>query len=139
MGLAERRLAIDPAVGFEFGERAAFGRAQHLIDQLARTHCKARMFGADADGKRRVHLVIGAAFARRLDQFGSENEVLVAAAAIDVIVLEEGGRRQHHVGHFRRFGHELLVHASEKILAGKAPLHLILVGRNRHWIGVLDV
>ena len=62
----------------------------------------------------------------------------MAAAAIDVVVLEERRRRQHDVGHLRRLGHELLVHAGEQIVAGKAVLDLVLIGRNRHRVGVLD-
>ena len=73
------------------------------------------MLGAEALGQPAHHLVVVAAFARRLDQLGPEDEILVAAAAIDVVVLEEHGRRQHHVGHLRGLGHELLVHADEQV------------------------
>ena len=131
MRLPERRLAVDPAVGFEFGQRAALGHPQHLVDQFARAHVKAAMRGAETLGQAGDHLVIGAAFARRLDQLRPEDEILVAAAAIDVVVLEEGRRRQHDVGHLRRLGHELFVHADEQIVAGKALLDLVLIGRNR--------
>ena len=99
---------------------------------------KPAMLGAEALGQRANHLVIVAAFARRLDQLGAEDEVLVAAAAIDIVVLKKGGRRQHHVRHLRGLGHELLVDADEQIVARKAALDLVLVGRNRHRIGVLD-
>ena len=44
----------------------------------------------------------------------------------------------HHVGHARGRGHELLVHAGEQVLAGEACLHLALLGRHLHGIGVLD-
>ena len=72
----------------------------------------------------RDHLMIVAAFARRLDQLGAEHDVLVAAALIDVVMLEEHGGRQHDVGHPRRLGHELLMDADEQIVAGKALLDL---------------
>ena len=62
----------------------------------------------------------------------------MAAALIDVVMLEEHGGRQHDIGEFRRFGHELLVHAGEQILARQSLLHLGLVGRHRGRIGVLD-
>src|SRR5689334_17650259 len=45
--LAERRLAVEPTVGFDLGERATFGYPQHLIDQLAWAHLEATMVGAD--------------------------------------------------------------------------------------------
>ena len=101
---------------------------------IAKPGCSApSRFASAAD-----HLVIGAAFARRLDQLRPEDDVLMAAAAIDVVVLEEHRRRQHDVGHLRRLGHELLVHADEQVVARKAALDLRLVGRDRHRIGVLD-
>ncbi len=87
MRLLERRLAVDPAVTLQFGERAALGDAQHLVDQLPRRHSEARMRGPDALGRLAHHLVIVTALAGRLDQLGSEDEVLVATAAINVVVL----------------------------------------------------
>src|SRR6185312_4097573 len=80
--LAERWLAVEPAVGLELGERAAPGDAQHLVDQLARRHRKARVFRADPSCEAGNDLVIGAALARRLDQLGAEDDVLMAATAI---------------------------------------------------------
>ncbi len=64
--------------------------------------------------------MIGAAFARRLDQLAAEDDVLVAAAPVDVVMLEEHRRRQHDVGHLGRVGHDLLVHGDEQVVAGKA-------------------
>ena len=52
----------------------------------------------------------------------------MAAAPVDIVVLEKRCRRQHDVGHLRRLGHELLVHADEQILARKPALHLCLIG-----------
>ena len=62
----------------------------------------------------------------------------MAAALIDVVVLEKHGRRQDHVGHAGGLGHELLVHAHEQVLARKAALDAILLGRDRDRVGVLD-
>ena len=98
---------------------------------------EARMLGADALGQIADHLMIVAAFARRLDQLAAEHDVLVAAALIDVVMLEEHGGGQHDVGEFRRLGHELLMHADEQIFARQALLHFGLVGRDRGRIGVL--
>ena len=99
---------------------------------------KPRMLGAEALGERADHLVIGAAFARRLDQLRAEQNVLVAAGLVDVVMLEEHGRRQHDVGHLGRLGHELLMDADEQVLAGKAALDQLLLGRDRDRVGVLD-
>ena len=89
------------------------------------------MLGAEPPRQRADHLVIGAAFAGRLDQLRSEQNVLAAAGRIDIVVLDEHGGGQHHVGHLRRVGHELLVHAHEQIVAGKAALDRVLIGRDR--------
>ena len=93
---------------------------------------------AEPVGQRREDLVIGAALARRLDQLRPEENVLMAAALVDVVVLEKHRRRQHDVGNRRRLGHHLLVDADEEVLAGEAALDLRLLGRDRHRVGVLD-
>ena len=82
--------------------------------------------------------VIGARPFRRLDQLRAEQDVLVAAAAIDVVMLEEHRRGQHDIGELGRVGHELLVHAGEEVVAQKALDHQPLLRRDVHRIGVLD-
>ena len=101
-------------------------------------HGEAAMLGADALGQRADDVVVGAAFARHLDQLRAQQDVLVAAALVDVVVLQEHGGRQHHVGHLRRRRHELLVHGDEQVLAREAGLHLALLGRHLHRVHVLD-
>ncbi len=64
--------------------------------------------------------------------------MLVAAAAIDVVMLEEHGCRQDDIGELRRIGHELLVHAGEQVFAQEALLHQSLFRRDVGRIGVLD-
>ena len=44
----------------------------------------------------------------------------VAAGGVDIVMLEEGRGRQHDIGHLRRIGHELLMHADEEIVAREA-------------------
>ncbi len=134
----EIRLAIDPAVRLEFGQRTPAGFLQRGIDQFARRHGKARMLGAQPLGQRADHLVVVAAFAGRLDQLRPEQDVLAAAGGVEVVVLDEHGGGQDHVGDLGGVGHELLVHADEQIVAGKAALDRLLVGRDRNRIGVLD-
>ena len=134
----EIRLAIDPAVGLERGEGAPAGILQRPVDQLARRHGEARMLGAEPLRQRADHLVVRAALARRLDQLRPEQDVLAAAGEIEIVVLDEHGRGQDHVRDLRGVGHELLVHADEQIVAGKAALDRLLVGRDGERIGVLD-
>ena len=62
----------------------------------------------------------------------------MAAAAIDVVVLQEHGRRQHDVGELCRVGHELLMHAHEKVVAPHALDHQPLLGADIGRIGILD-
>ena len=78
------------------------------------------MLGAEPARQRADHLVVGAAFAGRLDQLRPEQNVLTAAGGIEVVVLDEHGGGQHHVGDFRRVGHELLVHADEQVVAAQS-------------------
>src|SRR5262245_24608157 len=74
MRFPERWLAVDPLVGLDLSKRATLRYLQHLIDELARTHRKAAMFCAKPLRETADHLVIAAALAWWLDQFGSENE-----------------------------------------------------------------
>ena len=138
MGGGKIRLAVDPVFGFEFSERAPSGFLQRGVDQLPRGHGEARMFRAQPFGQSANDFVIGAAFAGRLDELWSEQKILTATGGVEIVVLDEHGRRQHHVGHFCGIGHELFVHANEQILAGKAALDHLLVGGDSDRIGVLD-
>ena len=138
MRLPERRLAIEPTVLLDLGKRAPFGNPEHLIDQLARAHVESAMFCAEALGEGADYVVVVAAFARRLNQFGTQDEVLVTATAIDIVVLKKCCRRKHHIRHLRGLRHELLVDTDEEIIASKTLLHLGLVRRNGNRIGVLD-
>ncbi len=131
-------LAVDPAVFLKLGERAPTGLAQADIDQFARGHVETGMADAEPLRQRANHLVIGAAFAPRLDQLRPEQNILAAAGGIEIVVLDEHGGRQHDVGDFRGVGHELLVHADEQIVAREAALDHLLVGRDGDRIGVLD-
>src|SRR5215470_14419604 len=85
-----------------------------------------------------MNLMIVAAFPRRIDQLGPEDDELVAATAVKIVVLKEHGCRQHNVSGTGSFRHELLMDAHEQILAGKASLHPLLIRRDRKRVGVLD-
>jgi hypothetical protein len=86
------------------------------------------MRGIETSGKTTQYLVIRTAFAGRLDQFGSNRNVLVAASIIEIVVFHEHRSRQHDIRHLRGFGHELLVHHHEQVLARKASAHQRLLG-----------
>ena len=123
---------------FQRLEIGALRIGQRPVDQFAGAHVEARMAGADALREIGDHLMVVAAFARRLDELPPEHDVLMATALIEVVMFEEHGGGQHDIGEFRRLGHELLVHADEEILARQTLLHLVLVGRDGSRVGVLD-
>ncbi len=102
------------------------------------THGEGGMSCADALGERRDHFVIRAAAGRRVDRLGRKLEMLVTPRSVEVVVLEEHGRRQNDVGVARGVGHELLVHADEQVFAGETAPHLFLMRGDRERIGVLD-
>src|SRR5215468_10613158 len=83
------RLAIDPALALEVRERTPARALQCPVDQSAWRHPEAGMRSAKPPRQLADHLVVGAAFVRRLDQFRPEQNVLVTAALIDVVVLEK--------------------------------------------------
>ena len=131
MGGLEVRHAVLPALGLE---RRGVGVARALerrVDQLPRGHVEARMLGAQSPGERANDVVVGAGLGVGLDHAGAHEQVAVAAAHVDVVVLEEGRGRQHDVGVARRVGHELLVHREEEIVPQEALAHLRRFGRDR--------
>ena len=138
MRLFEGLLAVDPAALLQFGQGAAPGLAQGLVDDHARAHVEGRMPKPEPARQTADDFVVAAALARRLDQLRPEQDVLLAAALVHVVVLDEHGRRQNDVGHAGRIGHDLLVDDGEKVFAGKPAPHHVLVGRHHHRIGVLD-
>lgn len=82
--------------------------------------------------------VIGLRLGQRLDHRPRDVEEAGAAGLVEIVVLEEGRRRQDDVGHRRRLGQELLVDAGEEILAQEAGTDLRRIRRDHHRVGVLD-
>src|SRR5262249_2934254 len=119
MRFPERGLTVDPLVGLDLGKRAPFRNLQHLVDEFARTHRKPSMFGTKPLCQPADDFVITAALAWWLDQLGSEDEILMPASAIDIIVFEKRCCRQNEVRDLRRFRHELLMHTDKEIFARK--------------------
>src|SRR6202011_4356120 len=87
-------LAIDPVLLLKLGERTPARVRERPVDQLARAHREPRMARADALAERTDDLVVRAALPRRLDQLRPENDVLMPAALVDVVVFHEHGGGQ---------------------------------------------
>ena len=62
----------------------------------------------------------------------------MAAGRVVVVMLQEHGRGQHHVGHGGGFGEELLVHGDEEVVARQAVAALAGLGADHDGVGVLD-
>ena len=93
---------------------------------------------AEALGEAADHVMVRAAFAMGRQDRAAELQVGVSAAQIDVVMLEEGRRRQHDVGHRHGFGHELLVDADEEIGTREAVLDEPRFRGDDQRVGVLD-
>jgi hypothetical protein len=88
------------------------------------------MNGAEALRESAMYLMIVPALTRRINQPRSEDDVLVAAAPVEIVMLEEHGSGKDNIGGAGRLSHELLVDADKEILAGKTPFHPVLFGRD---------
>ena len=121
MALFEGRAAIDPALRAQRVGAAIPRSPEGPVDHLPGVDAEAFVLGAEAPGEPAQHVVVGARLAERLDGARAELEMGVAERDIEIVVFEEGRRRQHDIRHARGLGHELLVHADEQILAGKTP------------------
>ena len=99
---AEIRLEVAPQIGLQRRDVAVAALLQRGVDQFARRHLESGMHGIEAAAETLQHLMVGAAFAGRVDQLGADRNVLMAAAVIEIVVLHEHRRRQHDVRHLRR-------------------------------------
>src|SRR3546814_20506844 len=59
-----------------------------------------RSLGAQTLGQLADDEMIGLRLGERLDHLARDLQMGVAAGGVDVVMLEEGGCRQHDVGHF---------------------------------------
>ena len=87
MRLFKRRLAVDPAVLLQLGKRTPAGPGQHPVDMLTLGHGKSRMCRTQPFRKAADHLMIGQATAWRIDELWSQNQILMAAALVDVVMF----------------------------------------------------
>ena len=135
----EIRLDICPALFGEGLEIAQTAHLKHAIDVLACRQSETFAIGnTEAFGEFLDHVEVLAGSFRRINEFRAEQDVLVAAAAVEVVMFEKHGGRQHDIGQFRRLRHELFVDAGEEIVAQETLLDQPLLGRDVHRIGVLD-
>ena len=89
MSLFERLLAVDPARLLELGQRPAPRVAQRPVDQVARTHGEPRVLDPEPSGQAADDLVIRPAVPRRIDQLRPEQDMLLAAGLVDIVMLDE--------------------------------------------------
>ena len=120
MRLLEGRRAIEPAALVEGGGVGQPGEAQRLLDDLPLAHLEAAMLRAQPARQLADHVVVGARLGIGLHHRAGELQIGVAAGGVDVVMLQEGRRRQHDIGHCGGLGHELLVDADEEIVAREA-------------------
>ena len=82
--------------------------------------------------------MVAAGLGERLQHPLADGERRVAPAHIDVVALQEGGRRQHDIGVAGGRRHELLVDAQEQVVPRQPGAHRAAVRRHLGGIGVLD-
>src|SRR5438552_12870384 len=95
MGILEGLLNIDPVMLIEGAESRPVRDLERLIDDIAYAHLESAMFGADEARQIADHLVVASAFAGRLDELSAPHDVLMTAALLAVVVLQEHGWGQH--------------------------------------------
>ncbi len=77
------------------------------------------------------HLVVGAAFARRIDQLRSDLDMAVTAGLVDVVMLQEHRGGQHDVRPAGGLGHELFMRGDEQVVASETAPHPVAVRADR--------
>ena len=97
---------------------------ERALDDLPFAHGEAGMLGAEPPRERADDVMVGPRIGKGLDHLARHLQEAVAARDVDVVVLEEGRRRQDDVGHGSGLGQELLVDAQEEIVARHAVAHL---------------
>ncbi|MCY1303036.1 hypothetical protein D9M70_527240 [compost metagenome] len=81
---------------------------------------------------------IGLRLRKRFNQLGPKHHMLLTAATINIVMLEEGRRRQNDISHLCRIRHELLMHSDKQVFTSKTFAHQTLFRRYIHRIGILD-
>ena len=71
MRRAKIRLDVAPQIGFQFGDATATAGLKRLVDDVARCHCERAMLSTQTLCEALKHLMVRAAFARRVDQFSA--------------------------------------------------------------------
>ncbi len=121
-----------------FHHRRGHGLGQSGGD--AQEHICLVLLDADPEAGSQLaeHDDVRAGLADRLDHRLDQLHGVVAVPARDVVVLEERGRRQDHVGVARRVGAYLVEDDGEQIFALQPLQNAVLVGRRDERVAVVD-
>ena len=113
-------------------------RMQRRIDHLVHGFMEAVLFKSHALGQSAKHLDVGTALAQRFDGRVRHLQIVVPVCALQILVLEERGRRKHNVGVVDGIGKELLMHDGEQVGTLQSSNDLVVIGTNRRRIRVVD-
>ena len=113
MGIFKCRLVIEPTHGVETIRAGQAGGTQCLGQYFVARHVEAGVRRADPFGDLADNEVVVARLARRLDDLGAKLNMRVAAALIEIAMLQKRRRRQDDIGHLGGIGEELFMHASK--------------------------
>ncbi len=139
MRFLERGLQVNETLFLQRIEIRQGAVGVHVVDQ--RTLIKLEAWQV-ADAKPFCQFVddeyVGARIRMGFDQFRPEHHVLLAAAAINIVMLKKSRCRQKHIRHPGGVGHELLVNRNKEILTRKSLTHQPLFRCDIYRIGILD-
>ena len=137
VGGVEIHHAVEPVFLFHLLPSRMTGNAQGFIDDFPGFHIEAPMGCAEAFGQRGDHIMIAARFGEGFDHLRADLQIHMAAAFVDVVMLEKRRGRQHDIGEGRGIGHELFVHTKEQVIPQQALAHLARFRRHHGGIGIL--
>ena len=114
------------------------GRAQRRVDDLHRGHFETRDASPQAARPVLAAPHGSSGIRRAVRSVAADLDVRVAACLVQVVVLHEHRCGQHDIGPAGSFGHELLVHGDEQVVARKAAPYAVAVGADGERVLVLD-
>ena len=95
-------------------------RLKSLVDDFPHTHVEAAMDSAQALGQFTDHKMIVARLVERFDKFGTDLDIAMSAAQIEIVMLHKCRGRQDDICKLGGIGHKLFMHAQEQILPAQA-------------------
>ncbi len=138
MRVLECRLTVEPLLALHLViADAVIGKQP--VDMFALAQPEAGMIGnTEAPRQFLDDEEIGAHGRWRFHHLGPDQDVLMPAAPIEVVMLQEHRCWQHDIGELRRVGHELFVYRDEQVVPQESTFHQPLFRCDVHRIGVLD-